>query len=104
MSKLMVKTFFDQPKNSDLKTYENIRKMVTGQGDDYASGWLLDYPYFKENQKMNTTDLSKQQALDPDPRVNQQINLAENLEMETQQCFSLLRKQKKLSQIFQKEL
>ena len=46
---------------------------------------------------MNTTDLSKQQALDPDPRVNQQINLAENLEMETQQCFSLLRKQKKLS-------
>ena len=49
MSKLMVKTFFDQPKNSELKTYENIRKMVTGQGDDYASGWLLDYPYFKEN-------------------------------------------------------
>ena len=30
--------------------------MTTGQGDDYANGWLLDYPYFKENQKMNTTD------------------------------------------------
>ena len=26
--------FFDQPIKSDLKTYDNIRKIVTGQGDD----------------------------------------------------------------------
>ena len=60
------KNFFDQPINSDLKTYENIRKIATGQGDDYATGCLLDYPYFKENYKMRTIHLSKQQALDAD--------------------------------------
>ena len=60
------RNFFDQPINSDLKTYENIRKIATGQGDDYATGCLLDYPYFKENYKMRTIDLSKQQALDAD--------------------------------------
>ena len=65
------KNFFDQPINSDLKTYENIR-IATGQGDDYTSGCLLDYSYFKENYKMIAIDLNKQQALDADPRAIQQ--------------------------------
>ena len=39
-----VKKFFDQPINNDIKTYENIRKIATGQGDDYTTGCLLDYP------------------------------------------------------------
>ena len=43
------KNVFDQPINNDVKTYENIRKIATGQGDDYTTGCLLDYPYFKEN-------------------------------------------------------
>ena len=43
------KNFFDQPINNDTKIYENIRKNATGQGDDCATGCLLDYPYFKEN-------------------------------------------------------
>ena len=38
------KNFFDQPINNDIKTYENIRKIATGQGDDYTTGCLLDYP------------------------------------------------------------
>ena len=38
--------FSDQPINSNLKTYENIRKITTGQGDDYTTGCLLDYSYF----------------------------------------------------------
>ena len=37
------KNFFDQPINNDIKTYENIRKIATGQGDDYTTGCLLDY-------------------------------------------------------------
>ena len=41
------RNFFDQLIKSDLKTYDNIRKTVTGQGDDYTTGHLLDYPYFK---------------------------------------------------------
>ena len=33
---------FDQPINSMIKTYENIRKIATGQGDGYTTGSLLD--------------------------------------------------------------
>ena len=72
------KNVFDQPINSDLKTYENIRKIATGQGDDYTTGCLLDYSYFKENYKMIAIDLSKQQVLDADPRKIQQIDFTAN--------------------------
>ena len=74
------KNVFDQPKNSMTRTYENIRKIATGQGDDYITGCLLDYPYFKNHYKMITIDLSKQQALDADRRAIQQINFTENLD------------------------
>ena len=74
------KNFFDQPINSELKTYENIRKVATGKGGDYTTGCLLDYSYFKENYKMIAIDLSKKQALDADPRAIQQINFTANLD------------------------
>ena len=41
---------------------------------------MLDYPYFRENYKMIAIDLSKQQALDADPRAIQQFNLTGNLD------------------------
>ena len=62
---------FDQPINSMSKTYENIRKIATGKGDDYTTGRLLDYPNFKENYKMIAIDLSRQNKLDADPRAIQ---------------------------------
>ena len=65
------RNFFDQAINSINKTYENIRRIATGQGDDYTMGCLLDYSYFKENFKLIAIDLSKQQALDADPRAIQ---------------------------------
>ena len=74
------KNFFDQPKNHDSKTYENIWKSAIGQGDDYTTGCLLGYPYIKENYKIIATDLSKQQALDADLRAIHQINFFANLE------------------------
>ena len=74
------KNCFDQPVNNDIKTYENIRKIATGQEDGYKTGCLLDYPYFKENYKMIAIDLSKQQALDADPRAIEQINFTANLD------------------------
>ena len=40
------KNFFDQPIKNDIKTYDNIRKITTGQGNDYTTGCLLDYNYF----------------------------------------------------------
>ena len=74
------KNLFDQSINSELKAYENIRKVATGQGDDYTTGCLLDYSYFKDHYKMIAIDLSKQQALDADPRAIQQINFTANLD------------------------
>ena len=43
----MEKNFFDQTIKNDKVTYENIRKIAVGQGDDYTTGCLLDYTYFK---------------------------------------------------------
>ena len=42
------RNFFNQPVKNDLKTYDSIRKIPIGQGDDYTNGCLLDYPYFKK--------------------------------------------------------
>ena len=58
------KNFFDQRIKNDNTTYENIRKITAGQGDDYTTGCLLDYAYFKNVSKMISIDLSKQEALD----------------------------------------
>ena len=76
------KNFFDQPIKDNKVTYENIRKIATGQGDDYTTGCLLDYIYFKNYYKMIAVDLSKQQALDADPKAIQQINFTANLDRE----------------------
>ena len=51
--------FFDQPIKNKKVTYENIRKIATGQADDYTTGCLLDYPYFKDTYKMIAIDLTK---------------------------------------------
>ena len=74
------KNFFDQPVKNDKVTYENIRKITIGQGDDYTTGCLLDYTYFKKYYKMIAIDLSKQQVLDADPKTIQQINFTTNLD------------------------
>ena len=72
--------FFDQPIKNNKVTYENIRKIATGQGDEYTTGCLLDYPYFKDSYKMISADLTKQEVLYGDPRANQQINFTANLD------------------------
>ena len=40
--------FFDKPVKNDLRTCDNIRKIATGQGDDYTTSCLLDYNYFNK--------------------------------------------------------
>ena len=63
------RNFFDEAVKNNLKTYDKIRKIATGQSDDYTAGCLLDYPYFKEYYKLIAIDLSKQQKLDTDLKV-----------------------------------
>ena len=64
------KNVFDQPVKIDMRRYDNIRKIATGQGDDCITRCLLDYPYFK---KLIAIDLSKQQVLDADPKAINQV-------------------------------
>ena len=71
---------FDQPIKNNKVTYENIRKIATGQGDDYTTCCLLDYSYFMDTYKMIAVDLSKQKVLDADPKAIQQINFTANLD------------------------
>ena len=67
------RNFYDQPINDLIKQYDEVRKVSTGYGDDYTTGCLLDYAYFKDNYRLIAVDLSKQKALDADPRAIQQI-------------------------------
>ena len=72
--------FFDQPIKNNKVTYENIRKITTGKGDGNTIGCLLKYQYIKDYYKMIAVDLSKQQALDADPRAIQEISFTVNLD------------------------
>ena len=67
------RNFFDQSIKKYLNTYHNIWKIATDQGDDYATGCLPDYPYFKKYYKLIAIDLSKQQKLDADLKEIQQF-------------------------------
>ena len=76
----MDETFFSQPVKTNLRTYDNIRKIATGEEDDCTTGCLPDYNYFKEYYKMIAIDLRKQQMLDSDPKATQQINFTGDLD------------------------
>ena len=67
------RNFYDQSINGSIKQYDEIRKISTGQGDDYATGCLLDFAYFEKNYTLFAADLGKQKALDANSRAVQQI-------------------------------
>ena len=71
--------FFDQPRKKMIyKGMIAIRKIETGQGDNYTTGCLLHYPYFKKYYKLIAI-YCKQQELDADPKAIQQINFTGNI-------------------------
>ena len=80
---------------NDIRTYANngnIGKIITGQEDNYTTGCLLDYVYFKSYYDISAIDLSKQQTLDPDPKAMHQNNFSGNLyQTENTKFFSLLK-------------
>ena len=53
------RNFYDQPINDIIKQYDEVRKVSTGYGDDYMTGCLLDYAYFKDNYRLIAVDLGK---------------------------------------------
>ena len=66
------RNFYDNPIESDIEKYRELKKVMIGKGEDYTTGSLLDYSYF-DKHKLVAVDLSKQKELDADPRANQQI-------------------------------
>ena len=51
--------FYDQPIDSDIKQYKEVKKLTTGRGEDYTTGCLLDYEYIKNHYKLIAVDLSR---------------------------------------------
>ena len=83
------RNFYDQQINDQIKKYDAIRKMATGNGDDYATGCLLDYQYFKDHYRLISVDISKQKELDADPRTIQQIEFNRMLNTNSNVCIVL---------------
>ena len=102
---LMVKNIFDQLVKNNKVTYVNIRNIATGQGDDYTTGCLLDYIYFKNYYKTIAVDLSIQQALNADSKAIKQINLTAYLDRPgNARIYFVIKRQKKLFLNFRKKL
>ena len=89
------RNFYDQPINDSIRKYDEIRKIATGKGDNYATGCLLDYDYFKNNYQLIAVHLSKQRELDADPRAIQQIEFIEMLKTRSN-VFTILEKSKEI--------
>ena len=89
-----IRNFYDQSINDLIKQYEEVRKISTGQSDDYSTVCLLDYVYFKDDFRLITADLSKQKALDADPKAIQQIIFTGQVDDEALTVFYILEKSK----------
>ena len=96
------RNFYDQPINDLVKKYDEIRKTATGRGDDYITGCLLGYQYFKYYYNLIAFDLSKQKELDADSRAIQQFEFYGMLKTNSQ-VWTVLEKLKETMLEFTKE-
>ena len=87
------RSFYDQPITDGIRKYDELRKVTTGKGDDYTTGCLLDYQYFKDHYQLIAADPSKQNELDADSRAIQQIEFYGILNTNSQ-VFTVLEKSK----------
>ena len=93
---------YDNPIESDNEKYRELKKVMIGKGEDYTTGSLLDYDYFKKHYKLVAVDLSKQKESDADPRAIQQIEF--NYILETNSTiYWVLKKSKETILEFYKE-
>ena len=71
------RNYFDQPINDQIKKYAGIREIAARKGDDYTTGCLLDYQYFKDHYHSIVIDLSKQKELDAVLELLNKLNFIE---------------------------
>ena len=74
------RNFYDNLIENDIEKYRELKKVMIGKGEEYTTGSLLDYDYFKKHYKLIVVDLSQQKELDADPRAIQQIEFKYMLE------------------------
>ena len=96
------RNFYGQPINVLVKQWGEIIKTATGQGDDYTTGCLLDYQYFKDHYNLIVFDLCKQKGMDADSRAIQQIEFYGIVKTDSQVC-TVLEKSKETVLQFSKE-
>ena len=77
------RNFYDNPIESDIKKYRELKKVMIEKGEDYTTGSLLDYNYFNKHYKLVAVDLPKQKELDGNPRAIQQIEFKYMLETDS---------------------
>ena len=77
------RNFYDNPIESDIEKYRELKKVIIGKGEDYTTESLLDFNYFDKHYKLVAVDLSKQKELDADPRAIQQIEFKYMLETDS---------------------
>ena len=94
------RNFYDQPISDRIRKYDEIRKITTGKRDDYITGCLLDYQYFKDYYQLIAVDFSKQKVLDADPRAIQQIELHGMLDTNSQVCTVLEKSNEKVLEFY----
>ena len=96
-------TVFDQPVKNIIRKYEHVQKIATAQGDDYTTGCLLGYNYFRIYYKIIATDLIKQQSLDADLKATKPVSFVESLENNLS-IFFIIEEAKETVLDFHKEL
>ena len=67
------KKFYNQPIGFDIKPYEEIRKLITEQGEDYTIRILSDFDLIKNHYRLIAVDLSREKELDAYPKINSNI-------------------------------
>ena len=73
------KTFYDQWINFDIKRYEQIRRLTTGQGKQYTGGCYLYHEYIKNHYRLLAVDLSRRKDVDPNPKAIKQTDIVGQL-------------------------
>ena len=93
------KSFFDQPVKNEEEVYEKI--IETARNNEYNTGNLLDYDYFKKCYRLIVVDLSKQHELEENKIVRQQINFIGKLQKEATLFFIIEKKEETIIDFLQ---
>ena len=54
------RNFYDNPIESDIEKYRELKKVMIGKGEDYTTGSLLEFYYLDKHYKLVAVDLSKE--------------------------------------------